>query len=76
MADLKNSFFNLSETLINALRVYRDRGAVIAQESKQETRINICISCTELIDGKCNKCGCYMNIKVRLEAAKCPIGKW
>lgn len=76
MATLKESFFSLSETLINTLRVYKERGAVLAEESKQESRINQCVTCSDFIEGRCNKCGCFMNVKVRLEAAKCPVGKW
>jgi hypothetical protein len=41
-------------------------------------RMNICKSCPELIKltSQCKKCGCFMEIKTKLEAAKCPIGKW
>ena len=76
MATIKESFFNLSETLINTLRVYKERGALIAQEPIQESRINNCLNCEHFARGTCKKCGCFMNVKVRLEAAKCPIGKW
>ena len=76
MANIKESFFNLSETLVNTLRVYRERGAVLAPELKQETRIKICLACLDFEEGRCKLCGCFMNIKVRLEAAKCPASKW
>ena len=26
--------------------------------------------------GTCKKCGCFMNVKTKLKAAKCPVGKW
>lgn len=77
MATLKTSAFNLTETIINAVRVYRQQGAVLAEDNKQLSRIGICAGCPELTDhGICNKCGCMMNLKVRLEASKCPAGKW
>jgi hypothetical protein len=25
---------------------------------------------------QCKQCGCFMEFKTRLEAAKCPLGKW
>ncbi len=41
-------------------------------------RMSICNQCPELIDltKQCKKCGCIMLLKVKLENAKCPIGKW
>jgi len=24
----------------------------------------------------CKQCGCFMTIKTKYEAAKCPLGKW
>ena len=43
-----------------------------------ETRISICKQCPELIHGvnQCKKCGCFMDIKTKLNIAKCPLGKW
>jgi hypothetical protein len=44
---------------------------------ERERRLGICNSCEFLIEGKrCEKCGCYVNWKTRLEAWHCPIGKW
>jgi hypothetical protein len=40
-------------------------------------RINICRGCEFLKKHtRCEKCGCFMKIKTKLTAAKCPIGKW
>jgi len=41
-------------------------------------RMQTCLSCPELIkiSHQCKKCGCFMDIKTKLSAAKCPIGKW
>jgi Family of unknown function (DUF6171) len=43
-----------------------------------ESRLEICKACPELIKltTQCKKCGCFMSAKTKLEAAKCPIGKW
>lgn len=48
------------------------------EESIAIKRLEICKSCPELISlsTQCKKCGCFMAIKTKLEAAKCPIGKW
>jgi hypothetical protein len=48
------------------------------EENTAIRRLEICKSCPELISltTQCKKCGCFMAIKTKLEAAKCPIGKW
>ena len=43
-----------------------------------QARLDICKACPELIKAthQCKKCGCIMNLKVKLAAAACPLGKW
>ena len=68
---------------------YRDRNGVTpldalnphsikVSEELAEERFNICKGCPEFIkiSGQCKKCACFMAIKTKYEAAKCPIGKW
>jgi hypothetical protein len=47
-------------------------------EEVAEKRFNICKNCPELIQltKTCKKCGCFMQMKTKLEHAVCPIGKW
>ena len=47
-------------------------------DAAAEARLNICKACPELIKAthQCKKCGCIMNLKVKLAGAECPIGKW
>lgn len=46
-------------------------------ELKKE-RLDICLSCPELISltKQCKQCGCFMELKTGLELSKCPMGKW
>ena len=49
------------------------------EDSKiSDSRLEICKSCPELVKltSQCKQCGCFMYAKTKLEAAKCPIGKW
>ena len=41
-------------------------------------RMDICLKCPELIGPtkQCKQCGCLMPLKVKLENAECPLGKW
>ena len=47
-------------------------------EEVAEERLTICKACSELIQSStiCKKCGCFMNLKVKLERAACPLKKW
>jgi len=66
---------NLGETrpwdLINPQTEYVDKAI-------SDERFSICKSCPELINAtkQCKKCGCFMELKTKLEKAVCPIHKW
>jgi hypothetical protein len=49
-----------------------------ADVDKASERLQICKQCPELIaiTNQCKKCGCFMNVKTKLDSAKCPLGKW
>jgi hypothetical protein len=50
----------------------------LVSEDLAKQRFDTCLSCPELINitKQCKKCGCFMSAKTKLEAAKCPLGKW
>jgi hypothetical protein len=47
-------------------------------KSASDQRMSICLRCEHLIKltNQCKECGCFMNLKTKLQNAKCPIGKW
>lgn len=47
-------------------------------EDVESTRMSLCMDCPELIKTtkQCKQCGCFMNMKTKLEKATCPLGKW
>ena len=47
-------------------------------EEGAQARLNICLECDRLIKitKQCKECGCFMNMKVKLAKAGCPLGKW
>ena len=55
-----------------------DPNKYVEDENLGKERLEICKACPELIKltTTCKKCGCFMNVKTKLEMAKCPIGKW
>lgn len=55
-----------------------DPNLYVKDPKKAEDRLAICKACPELVKltKQCLKCGCIMSAKVKLENAKCPLGKW
>jgi len=51
---------------------------LIAKKPLWEQRRNVCDSCPfyQISTDRCTQCGCIMRVKVRLNAASCPIHKW
>jgi len=47
-------------------------------EDLAQYRLEICKQCKFFREHTqtCRKCGCFMKLKIKLEKAKCPIGKW
>lgn len=48
------------------------------KETNAGARMDICRECPSLKTALnlCSECGCFMNIKVRIASASCPLGKW
>ena len=47
-------------------------------EEVSSTRLAMCEECPSLLKPthQCKECGCFMKLKVKLEKAVCPLGKW
>lgn len=44
----------------------------------ETNRYSTCEQCPSLlkITKQCKECGCFMKLKVKLQEAVCPLGKW
>ncbi len=49
-----------------------------ADDELANKRLDICVSCDRLIKAtkQCKECGCFMALKVKIQGAVCPLGKW
>lgn len=74
----KEMAFGVTESLKTSLMQLARGGAVFSDKETTEKRMNECLNCEFLIpaQSRCSKCGCFMNMKTRLQTSKCPIGKW
>lgn len=53
-------------------------GAVLAEDVARLQRMEQCEACPMLVRDMqtCGACGCYLPLKVRFAAARCPQGHW
>jgi uncharacterized paraquat-inducible protein A len=49
-----------------------------SEQEEIEARLAICQTCKYFKphQRRCQKCGCFMDLKTRLHNASCPMGKW
>ena len=71
-----------AKSLAGSVGTWAKSGFPTASDEKLATRKAICESC-EFWDkggfagtGKCTKCGCSTQAKLRMATSKCPIDKW
>lgn len=52
----------------------------IESEASKNARVKICHDCEHKVDSdlgpRCGACHCFLQFKVFLKFAKCPLGKW
>ena len=64
-------------SLISGVAIHAMNGFKNVDEKALENRTVICNNCEDMrSDGRCSKCGCFMTIKAKWEAASCPAKKW
>lgn len=70
--------FELAGTAKDVISEYQRRGQLVSDENKMNIRMELCAGCKcfDKASARCSLCGCFMKVKVRLEASKCPVGKW
>jgi hypothetical protein len=70
--NLPGTAFRLAKAAIKGQKI-------VASFSEISRRLEICGGCEFFVESprmRCQKCGCYLNLKSRLETEHCPIGKW
>jgi hypothetical protein len=57
--------------------IFNPQESKVSSDVLQE-RLDVCSGCPQFIKAtkQCKKCGCFMNLKAKLENATCPLGKW
>lgn len=71
------SLVSQAGNFVSAVGQHAMTGFTEADKETLAKRMAECNGCEEMrSDGRCSKCGCYMQIKAKWDSAKCPAGKW
>jgi len=70
MIDKDDYFKTLQEMIKNIPEDIKTPGTIYEQ------RLNTCTGCERLMDGLCNACGCYVELRAAKESNACPYSKW
>lgn len=68
--DQAEYFKNLHEYIAN---LEEDSKAAVCV---YEERLSVCRECERLMDGMCNACGCYVELRAVIDRNRCPYQKW
>lgn len=72
----------MSYNFLDATKDFLTGSLDYVAEHVQRARFNTCKSCPEIFKlpmtalGTCKKCGCFMDAKIKLARASCPLNKW
>lgn len=72
MPSLPRQVWNLATSLADFVV---DRCRTVTEDEYRQ-RLEVCDACEERRDNRCTKCGCYLSLKARGRAFRCPLDKW
>lgn len=72
---IKTSISSSSQKAFSAIK---NEQKIISNPLSADQRLTICNNCPNFSKriGRCDLCGCFVSIKVRLDFESCPSGKW
>ncbi|MFO0745522.1 MAG: DUF6171 family protein [Myxococcota bacterium] len=62
--------------LVKSLADFVADGCKTLSHEDYRARLLVCTHCDQRRDNTCNVCGCYLSLKARGRAFKCPLDKW
>lgn len=72
---VKKSLVSTGKNFYNAVS---ENKKITSDRLNATQRLNICNQCPNFSKnlGRCDVCGCFVSLKVKLEFETCPLGKW
>ena len=71
------SIFQKAKNLATTMGNFANSGFKVADEEVYNKRMEICRGCDRFENNRfCKECGCFMDLKAKIEVAECPLDKW
>ena len=70
------SFFAQIKNLASTLTDFARDGFRLSDENEWRRRFDVCKKCDRFFNNRCSACGCYTELKSKINAAQCPFDKW
>ena len=71
------TFFQKAINLANTMGDFANSGFKVADDELYNQRMEICRGCDRFENNRfCKECGCFMDLKAKIEVAECPLDKW
>lgn len=70
------TYSKMAKGLATSIKDIAKSKTKFCSSEEHDERYFICTNCEFLKNGRCTRCGCFMKIKTKFAAMKCPIGKW
>ena len=67
---------NAASSFAKNLKSLREGNPLHADQDEIARRKAICNQCEHYLNGRCGKCGCWLQYKAALHAEGCPENKW
>ncbi len=65
-----------ASNLFQSVVAFVGDGCGIVDDEQYRRRLETCSTCDRRVGKRCSACGCWINVKARGRAFRCPIGRW
>lgn len=66
-----------ARNLVHTMGDFANSGFKVADDELYNQRMEICRGCDRFENNRfCKECGCFMDLKAKIEVAECPLDKW
>ena len=71
------SLLQKARNLAHTMGDFAGSGFKLADKEVYDQRMEICRGCDRFENNRfCKECGCFMDLKAKIEVAECPLDKW
>lgn len=67
---------DMAKGLAGSFAAIAKSGVKICTPDEYNSRYSVCKECEFMDHDRCCECGCFMKIKAKFKAMKCPVNKW